>query len=158
MSAVNAAQIEVLDGRRVDALSALLDVFAEAFDDAEHYSSRRPARDYLARLIDSGWFIAVVAVVDGRVVGGIAAYVLHKFEQQRSEVYLYDLAVLEAFRRRGIATALINALKAEAIARGACAIYVQADTGPEDAAAIALYSKLGVGAEVLHFDLALERG
>jgi aminoglycoside 3-N-acetyltransferase I len=30
---------------------------------------------------------------------------------------------------------------------------VQADTAPEDAAAIALYSKLRVREEVLHFDI-----
>jgi len=39
------------------------------------------------------------------------AYELHKFEQQRSEIYIYDLAVLAAHRRQGIATAMIQALK-----------------------------------------------
>ena len=34
------------------------------------------------------------------VVGGLAAYELRKFEQARSEFYLYDLAVSEAHRRQ----------------------------------------------------------
>ena len=42
------------------------------------------------------------------MVGALAAYELLKFEAERSEIYIYDLAVLEEFRRRGIATALIE--------------------------------------------------
>ena len=86
-------------------------------------------------------------------VGGIAAYVLPKFEQARSEIYIYDLAVHEARRRRGIATALITELKRIAIERGAYVIYVQADYG--DDAAIALYTKLGTREDVMHFDISL---
>ena len=39
-------------------------------------------------------------------------------------------------------------------------IFVQADTGVEDKAAIELYTKLGVREDVLHFDIAVdgERG
>lgn len=84
-------------------------------------------------------------------MGGLAAYVLPKFEQARSEVYIYDLAVVEAFRRQGIATAMIEALKGLAAARGAYVIFVQADHG--DHPAIALYEKLGTREEVLHFDI-----
>ena len=84
-----------------------------------------------------------------------AAYDLQKFEQQRSEIYIYDLAVAATHRRRGIATALINALRAIGAARGAWVIYVQADTGDDDAPAIALYESLGVRENVLHFDIAV---
>ena len=34
-------------------------------------------------------------------------------------------------------------------------IFVQADTGVEDEPAIALYTKLGVREDVLHFDIAV---
>lgn len=79
------------------------------------------------------------------------AYVLPKFEQARTEIYIYDLAVEAASRRRGVATALIGELQKIAAARGAYVIYVQADHG--DDAAIALYTKLGIGEDVLHFDI-----
>lgn len=42
------------------------------------------------------------------------------------------------------------------IARAAYVIFVQADVGDEPA--IALYTKLGVREEVLHFDIAVEGG
>ncbi len=93
---------------------------------------------------------------NGEVVGGIAAYELKKFEQKRSEFYIYDLAVSAAHRREGIATALIQELKKLAGARAAYVIFVQADT--DDAPAIALYSKLGIREDVLHFDIAIEDG
>jgi aminoglycoside 3-N-acetyltransferase I len=51
---------------------------------------------------------------------------------------------------------LIQELKKLAAARGAYVIFVQADMGDE--AAIALYSKLGIREEVLHFDLPIEGG
>ena len=90
------------------------------------------------------------------VIGGIAAYELRKFEQQRSEIYIYDLAVAETHRRQGIATALVSELKKIAAARGAYVMFVQADV--DDAPAIALYTKLGIREDVLHFDITVSDG
>lgn len=135
----------------VPALQALLDVFGDAFDDPQTYGARRPAAAYLHGLLAGDSFIAVVARRDGEVVGGLAAYELRKFEQERSEIYIYDLAVAAAHRRAGIATALIGELQRIARERGAWVIFVQAD--PPDGPAVALYSRLGVREDVLHFDI-----
>jgi aminoglycoside 3-N-acetyltransferase I len=137
-------------------MGALLSAFGEAFDDVQRYSGNRPSAAYLRGLLGSDYFIALVALKGGEVVGGIAAYELKKFEQECSEIYIYDLAVAAAHRREGIATALIAGLKKIAAARGAYVIFVQADTGVEDAPAIALYSKLGTREDVLHFDIAVD--
>jgi aminoglycoside 3-N-acetyltransferase I len=94
-------------------------------------------------------------VKGGEVVGGIAAYELKKFEQERSAIYIYDLAVAVGHRRQGIATALIAELQRIAAACGAYVIFVQADLG--DAPAIALYTKLGTREDVLHFDIPIRR-
>jgi len=132
-------------------MEALLAMFGEAFDDAHTYAGARPRPSYLASLLGGDSFIALAALKHGAVVGGLAAYELKKFERERSEVYIYDLAVAAAHRREGIATALIEALKPIAARRGAWVIYVQADLG--DDPAIALYSKLGAREDVLHFDI-----
>jgi aminoglycoside 3-N-acetyltransferase I len=137
-------------------MEALLTVFGEAFEDVETYSGARPSPEYLARLLGSDSFIALAALKGGEVVGGLAAYELRKFERERSEIYIYDLAVAEAHRREGIATALILELKRIAAARGAYVIFVQADHG--DDPAIALYTKLGAREDVLHFDIAVTEG
>ena len=126
-------------------------MFGVAFGDPDTYGGAVPRPAYLDELLGSPSFIAIAALELDEVVGGLAAYVLPKFEQERSEVYVYDLAVAEPHRRRGIATALIRELQALAAARGAWVIYVQADRG--DAPAIALYSGLGTREDVLHFDI-----
>jgi len=122
-------------------MEALLATFGEAFDEVETYGKNRPSAGYLQRLLASDYFITLAALKGDQVVGGIAAYELKKFEQERSEIYIYDLAVAAAHRREGIATTLIRELKNLAAARGAYVIFVQADIG--DDPAIALYTKLG---------------
>ena len=130
--------------------------FGEAFGEMETYTAKRPSEDYLRRLLSGDTFIALAAVKNNKVIGGIAAYELRKFEQERSEIYIYDLAVASAYRRQGIATALIGKLQEIAGDLGAYAIFVQADTSIEDEPAIALYTKLGKREDVLHFDIAVD--
>lgn len=136
-------------------MNALLEMFGEVFNEKETYVGNRPTDKYMRQLLGSGYFIALAALIDEEVIGGLAAYELKKFEQERSEIYIYDLAVSGAHRRQGFATALIQELKVIAAERGAYVIFVQADTGPEDEAAIALYSKLGIKENVLHFDISV---
>jgi aminoglycoside 3-N-acetyltransferase I len=133
--------------------AGMLDCFSAAFDDPENYDRARPSASYVARLLAREGFVALVAVDGAQVVGAIAAYELPKFEQERSEFYLYDLAVLASHRRRGIARALIERLRAIAAERGGWVVFVQADTEADDQPAIALYESMGTREEVLHFDI-----
>lgn len=135
----------------VPLLKELLQVFGEAFGEIDTYQQAVPGDDYLARLLGREHFIAVVAMAAEVVVGGLAAYVLDKFEQDRREIYIYDLAVLEAHRRKGIATGTILELKKIAAERGVYVIFVQADL--EDNPAIALYESLGTKKTAHHFDI-----
>ena len=128
-------------------------LFAAAFNDAEVYTRVPPDDSYLCALLGKEHVIALVALVSGQVVGGLVAYELEKFERARSELYIYDLAVTEDYRRRGVATALIQQLRDIAASRGVWVIYVQADYG--DNAAIGLYEKLGVREDVMHFDIPI---
>lgn len=139
-------------------LQSMNEMFAEVFNDEESYASKKPSSGYLQTLLGTSSFIALAALDGEKVVGAIAAYELPKFEQERSEIYIYDLAVASTHRRKGVATALIQALKAIGAERGAYVIYVQADKGEEDKPAIALYSKLGVIEDVFHFDIAVRDG
>lgn len=150
----DAFDVQRLGARDLNLMAALLTLFGEVFEMPETYCAARPDRSYMERLLGSDDFITLVARKAGRVVGGLTAYVLRKFEQERSEVYIYDLAVDAAHRRQGIATALIKAVKPIARDCGAYVIVIQADQGDEPP--IALYSKLGKREEVLHFDIDVE--
>ena len=139
----------------VPLLKDLLRVFGEAFDDIETYQHAVPSDAYLSALLAKPHYIAVAALDGNTVVGGLAAYVLDKFEQDRREIYIYDLAVLESHRRRGIATGTINKLREVAAARDVYVIFVQADL--VDGPAIALYDSLGTKETAHHFDIAVRR-
>lgn len=132
-------------------LREMLAVFAEAFGEGDAYLAAIPKDDYLARLLAKPHIVAIAGLVGDRVVGGIVAYVLDKFEQDRREVYIYDLAVAEAYRRRGIARAMIAELQQVASALDAFVIFVQADI--EDAPAIELYRSIGRQMTAYHFDI-----
>lgn len=133
-------------------LSQMNALFSAAFDDADSYGANPPSASYAARILAKDHVIALVARQNGDVIGALVAYQLDKLEQERSEIYIYDLAVAAAHRRKGVATALISRIKALARERGAWVVYVQADHGDEPA--IALYTGLGAREDVLHFDIA----
>lgn len=135
-------------------MRALNRMFGRAFEDPSSYAAVPPADDYLRQALAKDHVLALVALEGDQLTGGLVAYEMAKLEQARSEIYIYDLAVEEAHRRRGVATALIGHLQKLAVARGAWVVFVQADYGDEPA--IALYEKLGVREEVLHFDLAVK--
>ncbi|WP_292532221.1 AAC(3)-I family aminoglycoside N-acetyltransferase [Methylocystis sp.] len=129
----------------------LNELFARAFEDPAAYRACPPSDDYLKTLLAKEHVIVSVAVQDGAAIGGLVAYELEKLESRRSEIYIYDLAVDDRHRRRGVATALIESLQDIAAERRADILFVQADYG--DDPAIALYEKMGIREEVLHFDI-----
>ena len=153
MSSTRTFEIHRLAPDDLALMEDVLTTFADAFGEPHTYGAARPGKAYLRRLLGGDSFIALAASKGGSVVGALAAYELVKFEQERSEIYIYDLAVSEGHRREGIATALIDALKDVAVTRGAHVVFVQADPG--DGPAVALYSKLGTRELVLHFDIAV---
>ena len=155
MSAQVSLSIRLLQPGELPFFEAMMTLFGEAFEDEATYIGTRPTPAYVDGLLGNDNFIALAALWDGQVVGAIAAYELRKFEQERSEIYIYDLAVAATRRRQGIATAMIEELKKLAAARGAYVIFVQADHG--DQPAIQLYSKLGIREDVLHFDIPVQK-
>src|SRR5258706_4523645 len=119
--------IRQLGSGDTELVRSLLSTFGQVFEDADTYTRAQPREEYLEALLRSDHFIALAALQVGAVIGGLAAYELRKFERERSEIYIYDLAVAAQHRRKGIATALIKQLTRIAKARAAYAILVQAD-------------------------------
>lgn len=132
----------------------LMQLFGKAFEDLDAYGSAPPSRAYVEALLARDDIIMLAAWSGHAVVGGLVAYVLPKFEQARSEIFIYDLAIREDHRRQGIATALIRWLQSLATRLGAWVIFVQADT--EDIPALALYDTFGVRRRFVTFDIEPE--
>ncbi|HEX2586101.1 MAG TPA: AAC(3)-I family aminoglycoside N-acetyltransferase [Steroidobacteraceae bacterium] len=145
----NVRQLSSSDTQELRRLNQL---FADVFDDAESFVRHPPKDEYLQKLLGNHSIFVLASFAGEEIIGGLVAYELMKFEQERSEIYIYDLAVAEAHRRKGVATTLIEHLRDIASQRGAWVIYVQADYG--DDPAVALYEKLGIREDVMHFDIA----
>jgi aminoglycoside 3-N-acetyltransferase I len=128
-------------------------LFGEAFAEAETYTAQPPTAAYLEALLGKEHVVALAALAGAEVAGGLVAYELEKFERERSEFYIYDLAVRSEYRRRRIATSLIEHLRQIASHRGATVLFVQADYA--DGPAIALYESLGTREDVLHFEIGV---
>jgi aminoglycoside 3-N-acetyltransferase I len=143
--------VRVLTAADLPRLRQLNVLFGVVFHESQTYCAQPPGDGYVRALLADPHVMVVVALADLEVAGGLVAYELRKFERERSEIYIYDLAVAQPFRRRGIASALLERLAAIAVERGASSVFVQADYVDEPA--IALYEKFGVREEVLHFDI-----
>jgi aminoglycoside 3-N-acetyltransferase I len=96
---------------------------------------------YVAELLARRDFWAVAAIVQEEVVGGLTAHELPMTRDERRELFLYDLAVLPTFQRRGVASRLVRAVVAEAATAGIGVVFVPADD--EDTHALAFYESLG---------------
>ncbi len=142
-----------LTAEDTEQFAGMLDLFADAFDDPENYTSARPSPSYQRSVLTRDDIVVLAVLADTKVVGALVAYELMKFEQERSEFYIYDIAVDEDWRRRGVATSIISVLNEIAQDSDASAVFVQADYG--DDPAIALYTKLGQREDVMHFDIDL---
>src|SRR3546814_44521 len=80
-----AASVRLLDRDDVAPMRSMLAMFGEAFDEGRAYSDRPPGAAWLQRLLGSDAFIAIAAMKDDEMVGGLAAYVLPMFGQERIE-------------------------------------------------------------------------
>ncbi|MDX2102624.1 MAG: GNAT family N-acetyltransferase [Alphaproteobacteria bacterium] len=143
----NAWVVRAVTAADLTTARAALALFRRAFEEAD---GEAPSDEHLAAwLATPTQLLRVVVDAQGAVLGAASAFVLSLPRTPVPEVYLYDLAVDEAHRRQGIATALIQDLRRHAGACGAACVYVQADA--EDDAALALYARLGHQTAVYHF-------
>lgn len=133
---------------------AMNEVFSEVFGEPQNYAEKKPDDAYCEEWLANPNNVAILATADSRAIGALGGYVLPKFEQSRSECYIYDLAVREDERRTGVATALIGEMRRIAREVGAWTVYVQADVFEEDEPARLLYRKLA-SEEIMahHFDI-----
>lgn len=96
---------------------------------------------YIAQLLadDSLWLLA--AVRGGEVLGGLTAHALPMTRAATRELFLYDLAVDERYRRLGIGRELVGTLRRTGKAAGIPVVFVAADN--EDTHALDFYHATG---------------
>jgi aminoglycoside 3-N-acetyltransferase I len=130
---------------------AALEMMHDAFDEDPEVLSD----GYLTRLLADETFWAIGAFEDGVPIGCITGHELAMTRHERSELFVYDLAVRVDDQRRGVGRRLVEALVTGAADRGIDVVFVPADD--DDAHALTFYASLGGRpTKVTMFDLGSE--
>ena len=104
--------------------------------------------------------LLLVAVWGAVPCGFATAHRLQRFDRRRAEVLLYEIGVDEAYRNRGVGSALIAATRQLSVEVGADELWVL--TNRSNGAAMALYRSTGgmddEAADITMFTYTLGRG
>ena len=145
-------QIQTLKPVNIQELDDLISVFENVFE-MEHFS--KPGISYLQNLLEKEHFIAVVAKVNNKVVAGLTVYVLNQYYATKPLAYIYDLAVLTDFQRKGIGRKLIDFTLQYCNLHGFQEAFVQADKVDDYAIEFYRSTKPDREEQVVHFSYIL---
>jgi len=134
---ISSFQIKRLTKEHLADFHALVHLFNMVFE-AE---SKIGSETSLLRLLSSKNFIALAALAENEVVGGLTAYELPMYYSDSSEIFLYDLAVKPEYQRMGVGKRLIERLKNYCAEQGIKEFFVMAHV--EDEHAIEFYHATG---------------
>lgn len=112
---------------------------------------------HLLKLLNNKYFIALAAISENKVMGGLTAYELPMLYSDRSEILLYDMAVKTEYQRMGIGKGLIQSLKGYCVKNRIKEFFVMAHE--EDGHAIEFYrSTGGKNEKVVNFIYEADQG
>ena len=136
----NVEQIEVkkLTQEDVSVFKLLIQLFNIVFEEDE---SAMSSETNLFKLLSNNHFVAMAAFYQNEIAGGLTAYELPMYSSDRSEIFLYDLAVKPEYQRRGIGKRLIHHLNDYCFKNGINEFFVLAHE--EDVHAVEFYRSTG---------------
>ena len=146
-------EIKIIKPDGLDELYDLISVFEDVF---EMEPFKRPDEIYLKNLLNRYNFFAVVARADSKIIGGLTVYVLDQYYTAKPLAYIYDLAVLTEYQRKGVGRKLIAFTNEYCRRQGFREVFVQADK--VDDYAIDFYRSTNPTAEeqVVHYSYILQ--
>jgi aminoglycoside 3-N-acetyltransferase I len=100
-----------------------------------------PSLDCCRRFLSRSENVLILASEGDTPVGYVVAYLLDRVDRDQQMMFFYEIGVAEAYRRRGIATRLVGALKAICRAHDVMKMWVP--TGRSNVAATRLYASTG---------------
>lgn len=145
-------EVKKINEDDLDTFIELIKLFELVF---EMKNFKMPEKSHLQNTLAKSNFIAMVAMDDNQVVGGLTTYLLDQYYATKPLAYIYDLAVSVERQRQGIGKKLIDEMTKHARDLGCEEVFVQADK--IDQHAVDFYRATPVTAEedVLHFYYSL---
>ncbi|WP_100614748.1 GNAT family N-acetyltransferase [Confluentibacter citreus] len=117
-------ELQILHSNNLEELKELISVFANVF---EMENFKQPHEEHLQKLLNKQTFFAVIAKNNNKLIGGLSVYVLDQYYSQKPLAYIYDLAVLTEYQRKGIGKKLIEFTNNYCKQQGFEEVFVQAD-------------------------------
>lgn len=141
-------EIQILKPHDLDQLNDLITVFEDVF---EMKNFRRPDQAHLQSLLKKETFFAVTAKTEGKIIAGLTVYVLDQYYSRKPLAYIYDLAVLSEYQRKGVGKRLIEFTNDYCRKMGFEEVFVQADKVDDYAIEFYRSTKPTEEEQVVHF-------
>ena len=97
--------IKKLEADEVEDFKVLIELFIKVFEDER---AMIPSHQHLVHLLSMTHFHAFVVKKRDQFIGGVTAYELRKYYSEKSELYLYDVAISSEYQGKGIGKQLID--------------------------------------------------
>lgn len=136
-------EISKINSTNINDFIDLIKLFKEVFESDDFTI---PESKHLQKLLDDSDFIVFVAKANKKVVGGLTAYVLLRYDSEKPSAYIYDIAVKTHLQRKGIGKLLIASLKDYCLKNGFVEMFVQAET--DDHQAVNFYKTTPISSEM----------
>ena len=118
-------KIQKLTSQEIDDFIELIRIFADVF---EMPDLKIPGKQHLKRLIANPDFLVFVIKLNGKVIGGLTVYVIHRYYSEKPTAYIYDVGVSPEHQRKGAGKMLICHLVEYCKKNGFDDAYVEAET------------------------------
>ncbi len=129
-------EIRKLERNDIELARKLILMFG--FDDE---TNSLPSDEYTSQILEKQDFYVIVALENHELIGGLTAYEMKMFKCETTEMFLYEIEVLEKHRRKGIGKTLVEFLKQICVEKGITEIFV--GTEKDNFPARKLYSSTG---------------
>lgn len=147
-------EIKKLQTTDIKELNELISVFEIVF---EMENLKRPGENYLTNLLKRDNFFAVVARSEHKLIAGLTVYILDQYYSEKPLAYIYDLAVLKEYQRKGIGKSLIRFTNEYCKQNGFEEVFVQADKIDDYAIDFYRLTNPSKEEQVVHFSYSLEQ-
>lgn len=146
-------EISKLAPNDIDYFTDLIRIFEKIFE-WDNFST--PKRTHLQKLISNKNLLVFVAKTNKKLLGGLTAHVLDRYDSEKASVYIYDLAVITEFQRKGIGKLLIATLNDYCKKNDFNEVFVQAET--DDIQAVNFYRTTAISNELkaTHFTYSFD--
>ncbi len=147
-------EIRLVSPDALEELDELISVFEEVF---EMEDFQRPDKAHLQSLVNGDSFFAVIVKAENRIIAGLTFYVLDQYYSKKPLAYIYDLAVLTRYQRKGVGKELIKFTNEYCRQKGFEEVFVQADKADDYAIDFYRSTKPTKEEQAVHFSYTLTK-